>query len=149
MCSSDLSENMIEIEFCDGINFSTLYVNEILSTSDLDLLLSNIEKLHNYTESDHLYDEYFNFQPKFTQRMSSYDYEKLGISESEVKEIEKGLLSISEKGFIKVMIHGDAVFSNIISLPNNQLKFVDVRGIENGKGTCFGHPLYEIGRAHV
>ena len=41
-----------------------------------------------------------------------------------------------------------SVFSNVISLPNNQIKFVDVRGIDDGNQTCFGHPLYDYAKIY-
>jgi capsule biosynthesis phosphatase len=142
------TDNMIELEYCDGINYSTLYVNEILSTKDLDTLLSNIEELHNYYESDTKHYEYYNFSDKFLNRMSIFNHEKLGITEEEIEKITKKLNSITDEGFNRVMIHGDAVFSNIISLPNNQIKFVDVRGVENNINTCFGHPLYDYAKIY-
>jgi hypothetical protein len=46
------------------------------------------------------------------------------------------------------MIHGDAVFGNIIMENNNQIKFVDVRGFDNGARTCFGHPLYDYAKIY-
>ncbi len=137
------TDNMIELEYCDGINYSTLYVNEILSTTDLDNLISNVKKLHNFLESDDKHYDYYNFSEKFLNRMSIFEHEKLGITKEEVETIENKLNEITDEGFQRVMIHGDAVFSNIISLPNNEIKFVDVRGIENGIHTCFGHPLYD------
>jgi capsule biosynthesis phosphatase len=137
------TDNMIELEYCDGINYSTLYVNEILSTTDLDNLISNIEKIHNFLESDTKHYDYYNFTKKFLNRMSIFEHEKLGITKEEVETIANKLNEITDDGFHRVMIHGDAVFSNIIALPNNEMKFVDVRGIENGIQTCFGHPLYD------
>ena len=142
------TDNMIELEYCDGINYSTLYVNEILSTKDLDILLSKIKELHNYVESDTTHYEYYNFSEKFLNRMSIFQHEKLGITEEEIETITKKLNSITDEGFHRVMIHGDAVFSNIISLPNNQIKFVDVRGVENGTNTCFGHELYDYAKIY-
>jgi len=142
------TDNMIELEYCDGINYSTLYVNEILSTKDLDILLLKIKELHNYVESDTTHYEYYNFSEKFLNRMSIFQHEKLGITEEEIETITKKLNSITDEGFHRVMIHGDAVFSNIISLPNNQIKFVDVRGVENGTNTCFGHELYDYAKIY-
>jgi len=142
------SENIIELEFCDGINYSTLYVNEILSTNDVDLLLLRIKKLHSYVENETKHFEYHSFTQKFLERMSMYDYEKLGITQGEVNDIKEKLNSILAEGFNKTMIHGDAVFSNVILLPNNQIKFVDVRGIDNGVLTCFGHPFYDYAKIY-
>lgn len=141
-------DNMIELEYCDGINYSTLYVNEILSTTDLDNLLSDIKKLHSHLESDTTHYRYYNFSEKFLNRMSIFEHEKLGITKEEVEMITDKLNEITNEGFKRVMIHGDAVFSNIISLPNNEIKFVDVRGVENGVNTCFGHPLYDIAKIY-
>jgi len=141
-------ENIIELEYCDGINLSTLYVNEILSVDDLKKLLDTIEKLHTYEESDTVFHQYYNFSDKFLERMSKYDYKSLGVSENLVNEISSKLKIVEQKGFKKVMIHGDAVFGNIILSENNQLKFVDVKGFDNGIKTCFGHPLYDFAKIY-
>lgn len=141
------TDDSIELEYCDGINFSTLYVNEILSEDDLKLLLNSIKKLHSYEESDQLYFKYQNFGPKLVERISKYDLTNFGVSNDEVDSLKSKLDSIATKGFKKVMIHGDAVFSNII-LEKNNIKFVDVRGIDDGEKTCFGHPLYDYAKIY-
>jgi capsule biosynthesis phosphatase len=142
------NENMIEIEFCEGINYSTLYVNEILSEDDLDYLLSSIKKIHSYEENDIVHYNYYNFSDKFIERMSMYDYEKFQISKDEINKLNENLKLLVDKGFKKVMIHGDSVFSNIILSKNNNIKFVDVRGLDNGVKTCFGHSLYDYAKIY-
>lgn len=142
------NENMIELEFCEGINFSTLYVNEILSEDDLNKLLSSIKKIHSFEESDSIHTQYYNFSEKFTERMSQYDYKSLKITDVEVDFLNGKLKSLVEDGFKKVMIHGDPVFGNIILDNNNNIKFVDVRGFDDGKETCFGHPLYDYAKIY-
>jgi len=142
------SEEMIEMEFCEGINFSTLFVNEILSVDDLNRLLTSIKKLHSYEENDTLHYDYYNFSNKFLERISQYNYKLLGISENEIENLNVKLKSIVENGFKKVMIHGDPVFGNVILGDNNSIKFVDVRGFDDGKKTCFGHPLYDYAKIY-
>lgn len=142
------NEGMIELEFCDGINFSTLYVNEILSEDDLNLLLESLKKIHRFEESDKLNFSYHNFSPKFTERMSMYDYQSFGIKKEQVDILIEKLNLLTENGFKKVMIHGDPVFSNVIMNKNNNIKFVDVRGLDNGEKTCFGHPLYDYAKIY-
>jgi len=140
--------DMIELEFCDGINFSTLYVNEILTTRDLDLLLESLDKIHLFEEDGNIIYEYTNFSKKFISRLSEYDFQRLGITTEEVTLIESKLSSIEKEGFKRVMVHGDAVFGNIILTNSNQLKFVDVRGILDEVETCFGHKLYDLAKVY-
>lgn len=142
------NENAIELEFCDGINFSTLYVNEILSPDDLKILLDSIKKLHSFVENDEIYYEYYNLSEKFINRMSQYNHQNLGLSSVEVETLHKKIKSIEQEGFKRVMIHGDSVFSNVIMTNNNQIKFVDVKGIEKDFKTCFGHPLYDFAKIY-
>lgn len=141
-------ENAIELEFCDGINYSTLYVNEILSEDDLSNLMSSIKKIHSYEESDTVYFYYYNFSDKFMNRMFQYDYKSLNITDDEVHYLNEKLKSLVDDGYKKVMIHGDPVFGNIILSNNNNIKFVDVRGFDDGVKTCFGHPLYDYAKIY-
>lgn len=141
-------DNMIELEFCDGINYSTLYVNEILTTQDLDLLISSLNKIHELEENNNLVYYYSNFSKKFINRMSKYNHQILGLSNEDVQKIESELNSIEKEGFKRVMIHGDAVFGNIILTNTNQIKFVDVRGLDGEKETCFGNKLYDFAKVY-
>ena len=80
--------------------------------------------------------------------MHQYDSNQFGLSEKMIQNLFDDLKSIETKGFKRVMIHGDAVFSNVIMTNNNQIKFVDVKGIEKDFKTCFGHPLYDFAKIY-
>lgn len=142
------SDEHIELEYCDGINFSTLFVNELLTEDDLILLLSYLKKIHSFEENDNLHFEYYNFGPKLMERVLKYNYTDYGITRDDINKLVDNLNSLTSEGFKRVMIHGDAVFSNVILLNNNKIKFVDVRGIENDKKTCFGNKFYDYAKIY-
>jgi len=141
-------EELIEIEFIDGLNFSTLYVNEILSKDHLDKLFEAVNTLHQYKESDIIHTKYKPLSEKFLQRMSMYDYQKYGITTEEVEKVFKELEIIEKNGFLNVLIHGDCVFSNVIVNTTGNIKFVDMRGMNGNDFTPFGFDLYDYAKIY-
>jgi capsule biosynthesis phosphatase len=142
------TDNSLELEKINGINFSTMYVNNILSTENLKLLFDKIKILHSNSEGNKIHFDYPNLSKKFRERVNTYDYESYGVSENEIIEIEKKLLKIESDGFTNVMIHGDCVFSNVLLSDSGDLKFVDVRGIVGDKKTCYGLYLYDYAKIY-
>lgn len=142
------TENSIELEYLNGLNFSTMYVNEILSTNHIDKLFKNIKTLHSYKESNQLFYEYSPLSKKFTERMGMYDYENYGLTNEVVMFITKELQRIESKGFNNVLIHGDCVFSNIIVDNSGELKFVDMRGVVGNVYTTYGMNLYDYAKIY-
>ena len=142
------TENSLELELVNGINFSTMYVNNILTIDHLDLLFSKIKTLHSNEEGEDVYFSYPNLSKKFISRMEMYDYPSFGITKEEVLMLEKKLIEIESEGFKNVMIHGDCVFSNVLLSETGDLKFVDVRGIVGGKKTCYGFYLYDYAKIY-
>jgi capsule biosynthesis phosphatase len=142
------SDNSVELEMIQGINFSTMYVNNILTIEHLQLLMEKIKLLHSNLESDETHFGYPNLSKKFIERVNMYDYKIYGITDDEILQIEKELIKIESQGYKNVMIHGDCVFSNIMLSESEDIKFVDVRGMVGNKKTCYGLYLYDYAKIY-
>jgi len=142
------SDNSVELEMIQGINFSTMYVNNILTIEHLQLLMKKIKLLHSNLESDETHFDYPNLSKKFVERVKMYDYKSYGITDNQVLQIEKELIKIEYQGYKNVMIHGDCVFSNIMLSESEDIKFVDVRGMVGDKKTCYGLYLYDYAKIY-
>jgi len=142
------TENSLELEMIEGINFSTMYVNNILTTDHLQLLLNKIQELHKNIESDEKHYGYANLSKKFNERIQMYDYKSYGVSENEIMELNQKLTQIESEGYKNVIIHGDCVFSNVLLTNIGDIKFVDVRGVVGDKKTCYGFSLYDYAKIY-
>jgi capsule biosynthesis phosphatase len=141
-------DESIELEFLSGLNFSTLYVNEILSKEHIEKLVKSVKTLHEYKESDLIIKKYEPLSNKFRQRMLMYDYENFGLTTSEVENLVIDLEKIEGDGFQNVLIHGDCVFSNIMVDNMGEIKFVDVRGMVENTFTPYGFYLYDYAKIY-
>jgi capsule biosynthesis phosphatase len=134
----------VVMEKIDGSNFSTLYINEILTTDHIDLLLSTIKEIHN-TDSLGGFVEYYDYNQKLQDRFSSFDYLKYGLTADEQDKI------LSDVGFLQgdySIIHGDLVFSNIILNNIGRIKLIDVKGKQGNELSIFGDKLYDYAKIY-
>jgi thiamine kinase-like enzyme len=134
----------VVMEKIDGSNFSTLYINEILTTDHIDLLLSTIKEIHN-TDSLGGFVEYYDYNQKLQDRFSSFDYLKYGLTADEQDKI------LSDVGFLQgdySIIHGDLVFSNIILNNTGRIKLIDVKGKQGNELSIFGDKLYDYAKMY-
>lgn len=142
------TDKSLELETIKGINFSTMYVNNILTKDHLKLLLDKIKLLHDNIESNEIHYNYPNLSDKFMERIKMYDYTSYGISDNFISNINEQLSQIEKQGHKHVMIHGDCVFSNILLTESGDLKFVDVRGVVGKNKTCYGLDLYDYAKIY-
>lgn len=134
----------IVMEKIDGSNFSTLYINEILTKDHIDLLLSTIKEIHN-TDSNDGFIEYYDYTEKLQNRFTSFDYLKYGLTDDEKHQI------LSDVTFIQgdyQIIHGDLVFSNIILTNTGQIKLIDVKGKQGDDLSVFGDRFYDYAKIY-
>lgn len=142
------TDNSIEIEYLDGINFSTMYVNEILSTEHIDKLINNVKVLHSYKEGTEVQTKFSPLSEKYMERMGMYDYTKYGLTYDDVHYVFNKLKEIENGGFDNVLIHGDCVFSNILMNNSGDLKFLDMRGVVGNNYTTYGMGLYDYAKIY-
>ena len=132
------------MEKINGSNFSTLYINEILTTEHIDLLLSTIKEIHS-TDSLGGFIEYYDYNQKLKDRFTSFDYLKYGLTVDEQNEI------LSDVAFLQgdySIIHGDLVFSNIILNNTGRIKLIDVKGKQGTDLSIFGDKLYDYAKIY-
>lgn len=141
-------DGVLETEAVQGLNFSVLYVNEILNEDALGVLLDALGRLHSVTEVGPVRKGYANFSPKLISRLSKYDHERMGVSGEVASRLVTDLDEIASEGFQRVMIHGDPVFSNILLEREGGVRMVDMRGSEGDELTVFGHPLYDYAKVY-
>lgn len=132
----------VVMEKIDGSNFSTLYINEILTTEHIDLLLSTIKEIHN-TDSNGSFTRYYDYNEKLDERFNSFNYSQYGIDKIDFLDLELSQLEGNYK-----IIHGDLVFSNIILTNTGKIKFVDVKGKQGDKLSIFGHSFYDYAKIY-
>ena len=130
------------MEKIDGSNFSTLYINEILTTDHIDKLLSTIKEIHS-TDSNGKFKHYYDYNEKLKQRFELFEYKKYGIDTNDF--FDPSLSSL--KGEYKI-IHGDLVFTNIILDNAGKLKFVDVKGMLGTELSIYGDKYYDYAKAY-
>ena len=132
----------VVMEKIDGSNFSTLYINEILTTDHIDLLLSTIQEIHK-TDSNGNFERYYDYNEKLSKRFESFNYLKYGVTHNDY--FNSSLSSMSGE---YVVIHGDLVFSNIILTNMGNIKFVDVKGKQGEDLSIFGHSFYDYAKIY-
>lgn len=145
----------------DGVPISKLYLDEELKTSHIDLIISNIDKLHQYNlnnkkifsvniniNTKDIYKNYANkIKIRYQQNKSFYNTFKnvettyLNL----LKEIEK--YEKEDNGKLG-LIHGDLVFTNILIDKHNNIKFIDMRGKLGDLNTIFGDIYYDYAKIY-
>jgi len=134
----------VVMEKIDGSNFSTLYINEILTTNHIDLLLSTIGEIHS-SGSNGKFIQYYDYNQKLIDRFNSFEYANYGLSDEEFFNIKKSVQSLN--GEYKI-IHGDLVFSNIILTNTGKIRLIDVKGKQGNDLSIFGDCFYDYAKIY-
>ena len=134
----------VVMEKIDGSNFSTLYINEILTTKHIDLLLSTIGEIHS-SGSNGKFIQYYDYNQKLIDRFNSFEYANYGLSDEEFINIKKDVQSLN--GEYKI-IHGDLVFSNIILTNTGKIRLIDVKGKQGSDLSIFGDCFYDYAKIY-
>lgn len=137
------------IEKIESVTFSYLYINNLLRKEDFVKLLKIIENIHCYidiTENTKLTvkKDYIN---KIKKRYASFNYNifKENSKENPKKLYKKLIDKISKLNINNVcVIHGDLNFTNILQTENQQIKFIDMKGVlDDQLYTIFGDMRYD------
>ena len=154
----DINYQWYKMTKINGVPISKLFLDEELKKEHIDLIISNIDTIHQYDlnhlknkESGNHKDIYKNYVTKLKSR-----YENNKDFYSNFKKIETTYFNLLEQ--IKIyeekdegklsMIHGDLVFTNILIDKNNNIKFIDMRGKLGDKCTNIGDIYYDYAKIY-
>ena len=142
-----VSDNTITMENIDGVSFSHLLNTEQLKTSDIDLLLSSMKKLHEISwNGTRQLDMYSVYTAKLETRYSQNKqlYEKLELIDAYENLSQKLYSYQTSQDGIYCMIHGDPVFTIVIKTQTG-IKFIDMRG-KTVDNTIYGDRNYDYAK---
>ena len=137
-------DGKIVMEKINGINFSTLFVNEVLTTKHLDKLFKTIGEIHGAHKGP-LFKTYYDYTEKLDKRFKSFDYDNYGFLKEDRSKLLNSMKNISGNLCI---IHGDLVFSNIILTKDENIRFIDVKGFQGSELNIFGDPYYDFSKIY-
>ena len=140
----------LKLEKINGIPISYLYINNTYSLKLFDKLLKSLQEIHSIC-NDNIFDisDYKNhYISKLTQRFQNkeiYNFENAyEIYSFIIKRLDD--YSTRIKNNIVSVIHGDFWFSNILITYNDEYKFIDMKGIINGKLSLSGDKVYDYAK---
>ena len=141
-------QNGYQMERINGLSLSYMYVDRSLTPIIFKNVIDSLEDIHSHRCNISLTDKYANHSKKMVSRINSNKklYDNLNILHhiEEVKtQLEK--YENANKG-IFCMIHGDPVFTNILIDSQNNLKFVDMRGMVGDETTVYGDNYYDYAK---
>ena len=134
----------IIIEKISGSNYSTLYINEILSLQHLDNLFSTINEIHSI-KNGQSFTAYYDYTKKLEDRYNSFNYSNFSLKKREFLDIKNAVSKLDGEFSV---IHGDLVFSNILLTDFGDLKFIDVKGKQGNLLTIYGDRYYDYSKIY-
>ena len=154
-----------EMENIDGIPISHLYLNEDLTISEFNNILGTINRIHNsnttnihinintltqiQTQKQTQINIYGNYAQKLKHRYENYDYSRFTNSESTYNKILLKLEEYEYNNLGKIsVIHGDAVFTNILINKFGKIKLIDMRGTIGNIYSIYGDKLYDLAKLY-
>ena len=149
----DYGKDFYSIEFIHGLTFSYLYSNELLTPQIFQLMLNELNKIHKNKNIIELKKNniYLNYATKLKNRYLNNKnfYEKFNNNKEDYKTIIKFLEDYENKNCGNcTMIHGDPVFTNIIFDKENNIKFVDMRGLLGETESVYGDMYYDYSKIY-
>jgi capsule biosynthesis phosphatase len=142
--------NKITLERIHGLNFSYLYTNHCLNSTQLTTLLDTLYLLHQTPCDTVNQSDIVNYNiEKIKTRFVSYDYSKFKDSNSLSKRMTGWLQNYySSRQFVPSVIHGDPVFTNVLIDGYNNIKLIDMRGMVGPIFTIGGDPIYDLAKIY-
>lgn len=141
----DINNKWYTMEKINGLAITTLYLSELLTPDILKQIMNSINCIQKtpFYYKGHL-NIYENYCSKLKNRYESFDYTQFDNSEYIYELLYQALYKYEadHKGRL-TMIHGDAVFTNILLDNSNNLKFIDMRGKLGSDLTIYGDWLYD------
>lgn len=145
------TDDSIVIEKIDGIPLSSIYTNKFLTDDILHRLLDTLSLIHTSCEENKINDIniYANYVSKLEERVQSYDYSVFPDFKIRYNKIIKDLRHYENNKLGKIgMIHGDPVFTNILIDLQDNIKFIDMRGLLGSTHSIYGDIFYDYAKIY-
>lgn len=141
--------NNIVMEKIEGIPYSYMFVNDLLTFKDVDSIIKDLNKIHSQTEKQETVNIYENYYNKLKNRYEMYDYSLYKDSHDLYLELSDELKKYeNNKQAVKTRIHGDPVFTNIFKTLTGENKFIDMRGKMGDVYTIYGDKFYDYAKVY-
>jgi capsule biosynthesis phosphatase len=144
----DINNKWYTLEKVKNITLTSLYVNELLNTETLTHVMKTIQRIHDVKIDNNSIatniNIYSNYAPKLKKRYEEYDYSKFKNHKELFHSLYNELKNYETNNYGKrVVIHGDAVMTNILINNFDKIKFIDMRGKLGDELTIHGDFLYD------
>lgn len=146
----EIIENKLKIEKINGISFSYLYINKLLTTKNISSLIRDLKIIHNSVITETELNIYQNYNDKMIQRYNDNInlYKKFQLEEIFFKLKELLFIYESKNDGKLGVIHGDSVFTNIMIDEKKNIRFIDMRGKVGNNLTIFGDIYYDFAKIY-
>jgi capsule biosynthesis phosphatase len=140
--------NSYTIEQIHGINISYFYVRGNMINDIFEKILKSLHSIHSIDTVDIqpsiIYEHYIN---RLKQRFLDPIYSTLKYADDIYNKLLTFFNFYINKGIIK-MYHGDPVFTNIMLNNDNNIVFIDMRGIVNNTMSIYGDIMYDFAKIY-
>lgn len=140
-----LSDSVIEMEKVNGIALSFLNVNGTLSKKEFNQLFSILNIIHQYKYVENIDIKTF-YLNKLKQRYENKIYKNLQNSYDFYSFFVNYFENLNLNNLS--LIHGDPVFSNILYTVNNDIIFIDPRGLVEQTKCIYGDIFYDYAKIY-
>jgi capsule biosynthesis phosphatase len=140
--------NKLIMERIDGMSLSSLFINGSMTEVNIDRLMIDLSLIHATKavgEAEvNIYDLYL---PKLMERYCMLPKRISAISSDLMIFFVEFFTEYQKKNSaVLSVIHGDAVFTNILIDQNGTLRFIDMRGMVGNKETIYGDRNYDYAK---
>ena len=146
----------MSLEHINGVTLTRLFTSRCLTPGRLHSFLLTLRKIHSSEGSKEekpksvKIDMYRNYARKVRTRYldNAKLYESVGIPDETFTGMIEDLSDYEDRdrGLKVKVVHGDPVFTNILSLPNGEFRFIDMRGMQGSVLTLQGDATYDLGK---
>ncbi|CAF1162552.1 unnamed protein product [Adineta steineri] len=161
--NKDAGVSSLVIEKINGITYSHLLTNSVLTQDRLQKLLLSLKRIHLSLPIESVESQtniYLNYSPKILSRYNQY----IDIYSNLDKHFQSSLIhskelcdylikyfndyETSKRGKYNSIIHGDPVFSNVLLTPQSDVIFLDMRGSLGTQLTVEGDINYDLAKVY-
>lgn len=140
----DVNSKWYDMEKIKGLTISKLFLSYQLSEPLLLKILDKLDLIHNCIEVNSSISIYDNYLKKMKQRYDKNSYTRFENTEAYYKRICIELSEYEKNDLGKAgVIHGDPVLTNILIDSEDNIKFIDMKGMLGATNTIYGDVMYD------